>query len=411
MHESGFPQPLAGKVILDLSTLFPGPYCTSLLAAFGARVIKIEPPGKGDPMRAFTPRMFEELNRNKASVAINLKHDDGKAVLKKMAARADALVEGFRPGVMHRLGVGYESLRKTNPALVYCALSGFGQHGPYRDKAGHDLGFLALGGYYSVPSQIDGVKSRPHVRLADIVAGLFAAQATSMAIWEAQASGEGRLVDVSLFDSVAAIVLPMMFSSPGLATGDVRQMAHVMADSDLFETRDGRYLALTTFEDKLWKGFAAAVAAHSPELAGERFATRKGRDAHKIELSALLKRLFKTRTLAQWRDILDGADSVWCPVYERSELLSDPHFKARGFLAGVHGERSGEALCYSLFPAEFNAARETIRCPAPSLGAHTEPTLRELGFSEADIEDLRRKGIVQQASGGPEPARERPEPC
>lgn len=393
---TGFPQPLAGKVVLDLSLLFPGPYCTAQLAAFGARILKVEPPEQGDPMRNFTPRMFEELNRNKQSVVIDLKRAEGKDLLKEMVAGADALIEGFRPGVMDRLGLGYETLRRINPALVYCAISGFGQDGPYRDKPGHDLGFLALGGYYSVPSQINDLKTRPNVRLADAVAGQMAAYATSMAIWEAQNSRHGRMVDASIFDCVASMALPLIFASAGLSNGDVQQMDHIMADSDLYETQDGRYLALTTFEDKLWRGFVAAVAEHSPELADERFTSRKGRNCNKFELAALLAGLFKTRTLAQWQGLLDAADTAYAPVYEREELLSDPHFRARRLMGGARSEGAIDHLSrYSLFPVRFDGVRETIHCSAPQLGAHTDSTLQALGCSQAEIDDLRQKHIVR----------------
>lgn len=396
---SGFPRPLAGKTVIDLSLLFPGPYCAAQLAAFGARIIKIEPVGKGDPMRDFSSGMFEEINRNKESVAINLKTEAGRFLLKDMAAKADALIDGFRPGVMARLGLGYETLKELNAALVYCAVSGFGLDGPYRDKPGHDLGFLALAGYYSVPSQIDNLKSRPNVRLADIIGGQIAAYATSMALWEAQASGRGRLVDVSMFDSVASMVLPMMFASPGVETGDVQHMPHVMADSDLYETADGRFLALTTFEDKLWQRFADAVATQCPALADPRFATREGRNLAKHELSGLLKPLFKTKTLAQWTDILEAADTGWSPVYERDELLSDPHFQARGFVAHTpHRSGDGGPIRYSLFPAKFDGAHEAIPARAPRLGAHTEAVLLELGRSRAEVDALLCDGVVQGAA-------------
>ncbi len=392
----GFPRPLAGKTVIDLSLLFPGPYCTAQLAAFGARVIKVEPTGHGDPMRDFSPGMFEEINRNKESVTIHLKTEPGRLLLRELVSKADAVIDGFRPGVMARLGLDYEALKETHPALVYCAVSGFGLDGPYRDKPGHDLGFLALAGYYSVPSQIDSVKSRPNVRLADIIGGQIAAYATSMALWEAQASGRGRLVDVSLFDSVASMVLPMMFASPGFETGDVQRMPHVMADSDLYETADGRFLALTTFEDKLWRRFADAVADRSPALADPRFATRAGRNLAKREIGALLKPLFRQQSLAQWSDLLNAADTGWSPVYEKDELLSDPHLRARGFLVTAPDRPGDDApIRYSLFPAKFDAMHEPVPSRAPLLGANTDAVLRELGRSGAEIDALRRDGVVQ----------------
>lgn len=395
MTRDGFPRPLAGMTIVELSMLFPGPYCTAQLAAFGARVIKIEPPGSGDPMRDFSPGMFEQINRNKESVAIDLKKREGVALVRDLIASADAVIDGFRPGVLERLGLAHQALRERNPRLVWCALTGFGLDGPYRDKAAHDLGLLAMGGYYSVPSQIDSSMSRPNVRLADIVAGQNAAIATTMALWEAQASGRGRLVDVSMFDSVASLALPMMFASPGFETGDVDRMPHVMADSDLYRTSDDRHLALTTFEDKLWHRFVEAVRTLCPRLADERYATRAGRNLAKRELAGLLADLFRSRSLAQWTGILEAANTGWSPVYERDELLFDPHFRARGLM--VSGSDGGEetGVRHSLFPARFDGAGEPLPKQAPALGAHTEAVVLATGCSHERVDSLRAEGVLQ----------------
>ncbi len=394
-----FPKPLEGMLILDLSLLFPGPYCTNQLSAFGARILKIEPPG-GDPLRTFSPRMFEELNRNTESIMINFGFERGRALFRRLAEQADAVVDGFRPGVMDRLGLGYETLEAANRKLVYCAISGFGRDGPYRDRPGHDLSFLALGGYYSVPSQIDDRKTRPNIRLADVMGGQIAALATSMALWQAKTTGRGTLVDVSMFDAVASLAVPMIVSAPGLKENDVEQMPHVMADSDLYETRDGRYLALATLEDKFWKNFMLSVESLCPALKDERFDTRQGRNFHKRELSRVLRALFEQKDLAEWKTDLDSADTVWSPVYVGDELLGDPHFKARGFVRGM-GKNISEMgeVGYALFPVKFDGDQEVVRHSAPAIGEHTESVLRTLGLGTQEIEELRHEGVIRRHRG------------
>ena len=374
--DGGFPQPLAGLRVLDLSLLLPGPYCTALLAAFGAEIVKVEPPG-GDPVRRLNPELYRQYARNKQSIVLNLKDVDGLAAFLRLAEGADAVLEGFRPGTADRLGIGPKRLRELNPRLVYASLSGFGQTGPYRNRAAHDLNYLALAGYYAVPSQLDGAKARPNVRLADLAAGQQAALAMAMALMAARGSGRGTTIDVGVFDCIAAMALPLLLASP--AGADAVEMPHVMADSDLFTTADGSWITLGTLEDKFWCAFASACRDLEPALAEERWATRRGRDGAKRDLSALLRKTIGRETLAQWRHRLDAVDTAWAPVAEGRELLDDPHFAARGL-------RVGDG--YVRFPVLFDGTAEAAPHDAPALGADGARLLREAGLDAAIVARL-----------------------
>lgn len=356
----GAPQSLAGCRVLDLSLLLPGPYCTWLLACFGAEVIKVEPP-TGDPVRRMNPVMFTLVNRGKRSVTLDLKEAADREALLALVETADVLVEGFRPGALARMGLSVEHLQQRNPRVVVASISGFGWSGPYRDRAAHDLNFLALAGYFAVPSQIDHHPARPQVRLADMVAGQSAALAISMAWLQARASGKGSHVDASIFDAIAGWTAPMMLASPPAA--DPADLPHVMADSDLYRTADGRHLSFGTLEDKFWLAFAAAVADLAPALSDPCWATRKGRDAHKRELAAALTAAIASQPLAVWLERLQGVDTAVAPAYLGREALDDAHMQARGFV-DVAGD--GQAELY--FPARFSGAKHPSLGAAPALG-------------------------------------------
>ena len=362
---TGFPKPLEGKVIIDFSLYLPGPYCTTLLTAFGARVIKLEPL-TGDPVRKINPDFFEELNRDKESVSVDLKTEEGQATALALTSRADAILEGFRPGTMRKFGLSYEDLRPRNKKLVYCSISGFGQTGPYRTRAAHDMNCLAGAGYFSVPSELDNRPARPQLRIADLAAGQSAAHALSMALWEVERSGQGREIDVSMFDVMAHWSAQMILGTPDLENSSPVDMPWVMADSSLYKTSDGRYIALATLEDKYWNAFAETVENFAPSLRNDCYSTRRGRDENKVELSEALAELIGRFDLKEWQQMLDGVETCIAPVLERNELLSDPHFVERG-LTGCAGASEGKKQ-YSLHPVIMDGERPTISNPAPRLG-------------------------------------------
>ena len=358
------PQPLAGCRVLDLTTLLPGPWATSQLAAFGAEVIKIEPPG-GDPVRTMNPAFFGVLHRGKQSVVLDLREPAGREALLELAAQADVLIEGMRPGVLARQGLDVATLHAANPRLVVCSMSAFGWTGPYRDRGGHDLGLLAMAGYFAIPSQLDGATTRPQVRLADLVAGQTAAFAVVMAWLQARATGQGSHVDASLFDATCAWTAPALLTTPPFDRP--AELGLVMADSALYRTADGRQLAVATLEDKFWRGLVQAAADVAPELGAAAWATRRGRDADKRALAAALARAIAQLPLADWQQRLAAVDTTVETVWNREEALVDPQLLARGLVLRDGGDGAGPALRY---PAFFDGVAPAVLGPAPALDEH-----------------------------------------
>lgn len=360
------PQPLAGCRVLDLSTLLPGPWATGQLAAFGAEVIKIEPPG-GDPLRHMNPAMFDLVNRGRQSLVLDLRQEADRQALLDLVRDADVLVEGMRPGALARQGLDLATLWAANPRLVVASLSGYGWSGPYRDHGGHDMGLLALSGYFAIPSQLDGACARPQVRLADLIAGHYAAFAITMAWLQARASGKGCHVDAALFDATCAWTLPMLLGSPPFA--QAADLPHIMADSALYRTADGRQLAVATLEDKFWRGFvdAAAAADGGAALASPAWASRRGRDADKQALAAALTLTIASRPLAWWQQQLARVDTTVTPVYQRDEALVDPQVLARELFT-----RHADGTASVRHPSLFDGVATPALPPAPKLDEHRD---------------------------------------
>lgn len=356
-------KPLSGCRVLDLSMLLPGPYCTWQLASFGAEVIKVEPPA-GDPVRELNPAMFAMLNRGKHSVVLDFKQADDRESFLSMVAHADIVVEGFRPGTLDRLGLSVQKLMEIEPKLVVGSISGFGWSGPYRDHPGHDIGFLSLAGYFAVPSQLDHQLVRPQVRLADLAAGQSAALALSMAWMQAQKTGQGSHVDASIFDATMAWTTPMMLSTQPGQTPE--QLPHVMADSALYRTADGRHLCIATLEDKFWINFVSAVQDLAPALSDVRWHQRAGRDQHKQALAAALTQAIASQPLHVWMTRLAEVDTAVAPVYTGREALDDPQARARGFFE----ERGADGWPEIHFPALFGGEKLQHGGTAPALGQH-----------------------------------------
>lgn len=378
------PSCLTGQVVLDLGQLHPGPHTAMLLQQLGATVIKVERPQVGDSGRALGADTFAKYNRGKLSIALDLKNADDQAVLRGLVRRSQALIEGFRPGVMERLGVGYEVLREANPALVLCSISGFGQTGPYAQRAGHDLNYLALAGYWAVPSQVDDHTGRPNVRLSDYCGSMYAALSLAVAMMTARLSGQGQHLDVSLHDAMTAWTIPGIDSMVRKTGKDIEKMGHVMPDNDLFATADGRFIALGILEEKFWDNLRDALAPDCPALGASDFASRPDRLRHKRRLNAMLKALFATKTLGQWAEQFGTRDIPWSPVLEYDELLDDPHVVARGVSrpADDGGSRVVD------FPVKFSGGTVPHGGPAPALDGHRDQVLRWL--DTGDLAELAR---------------------
>lgn len=285
-------------------------------------------------------------------------------------------MESFRPGAIARLGLGYDALSQRKPELVYCSISGFGQDGPYRDHAAHDMNCLAAAGYFSIPSQIEGRPARPQVRMADVAAGQAAAHAVSMALWAVEKGGVGQHIDVSMFDVVAHWSTQMIIGTSTPNNPDPAEAPWVMADSDLYQTSDGRYIAIATLEDKYWQAFVDATRDIDAEVGSDVFASRRGRDANKLALHKVLTRLVRQLDFSGWRARLADAGTCWAPVLQGSELLTDPHYLSRGLIS--RGNKSAPDATYSLHPVQFGGVRPSVGRPAPALGEHNDTHVTDL---------------------------------
>ena len=367
-------QPLAGVRVVDFSMFVPGPFASSILADLGADVIKIEPP-RGDPGRGYVPVQFDTENRNKRSLALDLKHPGSASIVRKLAEKAQVVVEGFRPGVAKRLGIDYESLRKHNGGIVYCSISGYGQNGPWRDRPGHDVNYVAAAGGLAFPGQWLKAPARSSLPVADMAGGGFAA----IAILAALREGKGAYLDLSLFEAAFFMCAMRHGLDP-----KVDPRAHIFPVNDIFECADGARLTLGILEEHFWQNFVRLV----PELADERFFSDAKRRENGDALSALLERVFRKKTGAEWQQLLAAND---IPV----DLCVTPGEAAH------HAqlvERKAVERGYAKFPVWANGARGgAIRSGTPKLGEHTREILVELGFDDSQIADFRKHGLLAQS--------------
>ncbi len=385
--------PLAGVRVLDLSRLLPGPYATLVLADLGAEVVKVEEPRGGDYLRWIPPLAgaqsgaFHALNRNKRSLALDLKAEGGAAVLRRLARSFDVLVESFRPGVLERLGVGQEALRAENPRLVTCAITGYGQDGPYRDLAGHDLNYCAIAGALAVNGPAEA--PLPYgVPPADVTGGAWVAVAGILAaLHRRAATGEGGFVDVSMTEGVLGMLaMPLgMAWARGTPLRRAELLSGAAACYRTYRTEDGRFMALGALEPHFFRRFCEAVGR--PELA-ERQLDQGGRGPVE-ELEAL----FLTRTRDAWARLGREHDVCLTPVLEGDEPSLDPQLRARQLFGEVANPWEGKALPALATPVRVDGARVPLR-PAPALGADTDDVLAEAGFTGREIAALRERGVA-----------------
>lgn len=391
---------LEGIRVLDLTRVLAGPFATMLLADLGAEVIKIEQPGKGDDARAFPPFIggesayFMSLNRNKRSLALNLKNAAGGQILLELVGKSDVLVENFRPGTMEKLGLGYERLKAANPRLIYAAISGFGQTGPYRDRPAYDAVVQAMGGIMSMTGQADGVPTRVGASIGDITAGLFGAVGILAALLERERSGKGQMVDVAMLDSQVAILENAI--ARFLVGGEVPKPQGNRHPSivpfETFETADG-HLVVAAGNDELWRKFCEVLGLEALAEDG-RFLTNELRNRHYAELRPLLAERMRTQPTAAWRAALDRAGVPNGPIQTIEQVVQDPQVLARQMLVEVFHPTVG-AVKMAGTPIKLSETPGGVRLPPPLLGQHTDLILRELlGYDEAQIAQLRQQGAI-----------------
>ena len=375
---------LKGITIIDLSRLLPGPYASMVLADHGARVINIE-----DPRYAAEGLMVTTISRNKEHVALDLKHPRGRQIFFELAAQADIVLESFRPGVVQRLGVDYEAVRAVTPDIIYCSLTGYGQNGPYRERAGHDVNYLACAGVLDLMGYKDRPPAIPGIQLADMAGGLNAAIGILLALLARNRSGEGQYVDVSITDSLLAMMPVVLLMRQLLGQSPQRgngMLAHRYACYNTYETLDGRHLAVGCVEARFWEELCRFLDL--PDLIPLQYD-----EDHREDVIGRLRRVFKTRTLAAWESAMAGRDVCCEAVRTFDEAVRSPLFRARGMQPALDGN-NGPDQAHIGIPVKLGATPGGIRTPPVAFGQNTTAVLAELGYTEAAIDALRGEGII-----------------
>jgi crotonobetainyl-CoA:carnitine CoA-transferase CaiB-like acyl-CoA transferase len=384
-------KPLHGIRVLDLTRLLPGPMATLHLADMGADVVKIEDTGAGDyaremgRMREGVSDFFRLVNRNKRAIRLDLKRRDGLDIFFRLAKNADVVVEGFRPGVMAKLGAGYDALAALNPRIVVCSISGYGQDGPYAERAGHDINYIGIAG---VADQIGTAEAPvvPNFQIADLLGGaLMAVMGILAALVDAKTSGRGRRVDVSMTDAVLAhAIFPLLgFLEHGTTPGrGATLLGGGVPCYNTYRTRDGRWMAVGALEQKFWETLCDTLGC--PELKGKHIVY--GEEARPVK--ERLAAIFAARTRAEWTEVFARADCCVSPVLGIEEALDDEQLRARKMIFSEDG------MPRLAFPVKFSEFEFGVERPAPARGEHTDEILRETGCGKAEIEALRKSGAI-----------------
>jgi CoA:oxalate CoA-transferase len=394
------PGPLEGVKVLSFAQHLAGPFCTMLLCDLGAEVIKIEPPGTGDPARRNFPFIegissyFLSINRGQESITLNLRDERAKKLVFELVKQVDILVENYRPGVMKRLGFSYEVISKENPKIIYASISGFGQKGPYTLKPAFDMIAQGMGGTVS----ITGEPGRPPVRvgfsIGDIGAGLFSAIAILAALHESQKSGKGQWIDVAMVDSQVALCENAC--ARYFATGEIPKplgSRHpLMTPFQVVPTKDG-YMVLITVPEEDFQKFCK-LAGRGDLISDSRFQSPKDRVANYEAFEPILNAITKTKTTAEWLALLEQAEIMCGPVNNIAQVVNDPHIKERGMIAEVTHPRAGK-LRVAGTPMKFSRTETEIKKACPDVGEHTaEIFSRMLGMSSEYLEELRKGGVI-----------------
>ncbi len=394
-------QPLEKLRVLDLTQAMAGPYCTQILGDLGADVIKVEPPGKGEMtrrgmgfrMKGDDTAAFLAINRNKRSLTLDLKSDEGREILLALVRESDVLVENFRPGVTERLGLDYETLKDVNPRLLYASISGFGQTGPHSSRAGFDLIAQGMGGVMSVTGEPGGDPVKSGLPISDLSAGMYLALGILSAYIAREETGRGQHIDTSLFESVLS--LAVWETSELWSTGRVPEpfgSAHRLnAPYQALRTRDA-YITVGANNDKLWRAFCEAIGR--PELIeDERFVDNNTRMENRQELEAELERTTKEKDTAEWMEIFGEAGVPGGPIYNYKEVFEDPHTHERQMMREYDHPVEGKVKTLGI-PVKMSETPGDIRLPAPMLGEHAADVLRELGYDDDRIKALRDQEVI-----------------
>jgi crotonobetainyl-CoA:carnitine CoA-transferase CaiB-like acyl-CoA transferase len=390
--------PLDGITVLDLTRVLSGPYCTMLLADMGARVIKVEQPGKGDDTRAWGPPFLEgesayflSINRNKESVTLDFKHPDGRALLERLIAKADVLVENFRPGTLSKLGLDYETLSTRFPRLICCSISGFGHTGPRSKQPGYDAIMQAEGGLMSITGTADGPPVRLGVAIVDIISGMFAAYGVAMALLARERSGKGQEVDLAMLDATVALLTYQAgnYFASGKVPARLGNRHPSIVPYETFTAADGEFV-LAVGNDEQWRRFCTVAAL--PE--DERFATNRQRVSGYDALRPFVADRLREEPRQHWIDELTRAGVPCGSVRNFEELFADPQLDAREMISMVEHATIGPLQALGV-PVKLSDTPGAVRTPPPTLGQHTDAVLQhDLGLNAEAIAGFRRQRVI-----------------
>jgi len=391
---------LKGIRVLDISTLIAGPYCAMILGEMGAEVIKVEHPVGGDPGRAMGPPYVKgqsalalSLNRNKKSLTLDLSRGKAKEIFFRLLRDSQVLVENFRPDIVESLGLDYQTIRKDRPDLVYCAITGFGERGPYRMKAGTDTIFQGMGGSMTVSGEPGDPPIRVGIPIADVSTGIYAALGVMMALYHRAQTGRGQKVEISLLDSLIALQTPRVMEH--FVTGEnpvlTGRCSPFGAPIQFFETEDG-YINISVFLDKFWHNLCGALGIQ--HLANHpKFSSNAVRMKNRKELEEILGKIFLKRTSAEWKTILDQHDIPNGPINTYRDVFQDPQVQHNKIAVELNHEVLGK-LRYVGLPFHLVDTPGEPPTPPPMVGEHTVEILTSLGFTQDEMEELKKEGVI-----------------
>ena len=379
------PGALTGVNVVDLSRLLPGPYCSMILADHGARVIAVE-----DKRFLADGLFFNLINRNKEHMSLNLKTEKGKEIFFRLIQNADVLLEGFRPGVVDRLGVGYEMVRKVNPKIIYCSITGYGQDCPFRDRAGHDANYMSYAGVLDLIGEADRPPSIPGVPIADIAGGsMNAAIGILLALFARQTTGKGQYIDISMTDGMVAFLPTALFfrqlngQEPARADG---LFSHRYACYNTYETADGRFLSIGAVEKRFWQQLCGLLGV--PDYAELQYD-----DEHRLEILNFMRHAFKQKTLDEWDAVFGDKDICWGRVQSLSEVLEDPLFRQREMVVEIEGNDGKTSKALGV-PVKLSDTPGAVRTPPVGFGESTSEILQELGYTPNEIKQFEEDGVT-----------------
>ncbi len=380
-------KPLRGVRILDLSRLVPGPYCTRLLCDMGAEVIKVEEPGRGDYIRSLPPYengvsvAFEMLNRGKKSITLNLETKQGQEVLNRLITKADVFLESFRPGTTKKLGCDFESLRKSNPRIIYCSLTGFGQNGPYKDLPGHDINVLALSGFLSLNGPEPTV---PSLQVGDLASGMLAALTITTALFARQRTKQAQYIDASIFDVMLSwLVIPLALQLGGYP----RMLGGDSPFYRLYRARDSKLLAVGAIESKFWEGLCNLIKR--PDLLPDQYSP----EPRRTEVIKAIESAFLTKTADEWFRIMSEHDIPCTPILSLEEAIRDPQARSRQMILEKDPTGSSK-VSYVGNPCKISDIGVVDLSPSPRLGEHSAELLHEIGYSDSTIQSFIEVGVI-----------------